>query len=166
MMLSAKEKRRRIVNSADDEDQQMKRSAKRKRRRMKKHLASVHQQGVTVQSADAIGQEDVAVEIISRHEDPAGSNSTSSRELIYISCCYSSSRKKSRRKESIEEGAKCSSRCVISAAKQLTKGCQLLSSIQNGESDRSLQRKGRKYFYFTEERCTKVERRQDSLLER
>ncbi|KZV06616.1 hypothetical protein F511_45904 [Dorcoceras hygrometricum] len=66
-----------------------------------------------------------------------------------------------RRKE-----AKCSSRCVISAAKQLTKGCQLLSSIQNGESDRSLQSKGRKYFYFTEERCTKVERRQDSLLER
>ncbi|KZV48677.1 hypothetical protein F511_26125 [Dorcoceras hygrometricum] len=90
----------------------------------------------------------------------------SSRELIYISCCYSSSRKKSRRKESIEEGAKCSSRCVISAAKQLTNGCQLLSSIQNEESDRSLQSKGRKYFYFTEERCTKVERRQDSLLER
>ncbi|KZV13533.1 hypothetical protein F511_45304 [Dorcoceras hygrometricum] len=113
-----------------------------------------------------IQQEDVAMEIISRHEDSAGSNITSSRELIYISCCYSSSRKKSRRKESIEEGAKCNSRCVISAAKQLTKGCQLLSSIQNGESDRSLQRKGRKYFYFSEERCTIMERRQDSLLER
>ncbi|KZV06607.1 hypothetical protein F511_45911 [Dorcoceras hygrometricum] len=30
-------------------------------------------------------------------EDSAGSNSTSSRELIYISCCYSSSRKLSSR---------------------------------------------------------------------
>ncbi|KZV40496.1 hypothetical protein F511_40448 [Dorcoceras hygrometricum] len=37
---------------------------------------------------------------IQSREDSAGSNSTSSRELIYTSCCYSSSRKKSRRKES------------------------------------------------------------------
>ncbi|KZV28782.1 hypothetical protein F511_06702 [Dorcoceras hygrometricum] len=46
-------------------DQQKKRSAKKKRRRMKKHLATDHQQGATIQ------QEDVAMEIISRHEDSA-----------------------------------------------------------------------------------------------
>ncbi|KZV31185.1 hypothetical protein F511_05658 [Dorcoceras hygrometricum] len=49
------------------------------------------QSQATVQSADAIG-EDVAMETISRCEDSAGSNSTSSRELICISCCYASSR--------------------------------------------------------------------------
>ncbi|KZT76942.1 hypothetical protein F511_46031 [Dorcoceras hygrometricum] len=66
-----------------------------------------------------------------------------------------------------------SSRLESAGAKQLITyeelrkaGCQLLSSIQNEESDRSLQSKGRKYFYFSEERCTKMERRQDSLLER
>ncbi|KZV36170.1 hypothetical protein F511_29172 [Dorcoceras hygrometricum] len=97
-----------------------------------------------------------------------------------------SSRKKrrSRRSEEIQPVARfsrkiqqkrkrSSSRLESAGAKQLTTyeelrraGCQLLSEIQNGESDKSLQRKGRKYFYFTEERCTKIERRQDSLLER
>ncbi|KZV55719.1 hypothetical protein F511_28450 [Dorcoceras hygrometricum] len=77
----------------------------------------------------------------------------------------------------IEERAKCSSRGDISAAKQLTiyeelrkAGCQLLSSIQNGESDSSLQKKRTQVLflcrYYTEERCTIIERRQDGLLKR
>ncbi|KZV47736.1 hypothetical protein F511_11939 [Dorcoceras hygrometricum] len=86
-------------------DQQKKRSAKKKRRRMEKHLATVFNQGATVQSADAFGQEDVAMEIISRREDSAGSNSTFSRELICISCCYASSRCEIKSLEEKEQSA-------------------------------------------------------------
>ncbi|KZV28644.1 hypothetical protein F511_34086 [Dorcoceras hygrometricum] len=46
-------------------------------------------------------------------------------------------------------------------------GCQLLSSIQMAKATRSLQKKRTQVLfpcrYFTEERCTKIERRQDSL---
>ncbi|KZV30734.1 hypothetical protein F511_39514 [Dorcoceras hygrometricum] len=105
MMLSAKEKRRRIEN------QQMKRSAREeatsdvvedpvasysaisrcylkiaKRCRLHKLIRQRFALAINIQ------QEDVAMEIFSRHEDSAGSNSTSSRELICISCCYASSR--------------------------------------------------------------------------
>ncbi|KZV50026.1 hypothetical protein F511_12900 [Dorcoceras hygrometricum] len=84
------EKRRRIVISADDEDQQMKRSAKMKRRRVeiqqmllelaiakRCRLHELIRQRFAL--AINIQQEDVAMEIISRREDSAGSNSTSSR---------------------------------------------------------------------------------------
>ncbi|KZV18660.1 NBS-LRR resistance protein [Dorcoceras hygrometricum] len=108
-------------------DQQKKRSAKMKLRRMKKHLATVHHQGATVQSADAIGiqKEDVAMEIISRREESAGSNSTSSRCEI----------------QSLEEKKQAKSKAVDNLRRVARAGCQLLSSIQNDESDRSLQKK-------------------------
>ncbi|KZV58245.1 hypothetical protein F511_35780 [Dorcoceras hygrometricum] len=113
---------------------------------------------------------------ISSRKESAGSNSTSSRELICISCCYSTSRKLcifsrlGSQAQRIEEGAKRSSRRVKSAAKQLTKYQSWMSTAELISKWRKRQKpakeKGRKYFYFTEERCTKMERRQDSLLER
>ncbi|KZV36882.1 hypothetical protein F511_24546 [Dorcoceras hygrometricum] len=75
-------------DSADGFQQKKQKREKLKRRRRGGVSAENH-----CSSADAIGQEDVAMEIISRREDSAGSNSSSSRELICISCCYASSRK-------------------------------------------------------------------------
>ncbi|KZV25155.1 hypothetical protein F511_10416 [Dorcoceras hygrometricum] len=44
--------------------------------------------------------------------------------------------------------------------------CQLLSSIQMEKATEACKEKDASTFTFTEERCTKIERRQDSLLER
>ncbi|KZV38861.1 hypothetical protein F511_27076 [Dorcoceras hygrometricum] len=81
-----------------------------------------------IQQRATIQQEDVAMEIISRREDSAGSNSTSSRELICISCCYASSRCEIQSQDPVarfsrkiqQKRKRSSSRFGSAGAKQLT----------------------------------------------
>ncbi|KZV45159.1 hypothetical protein F511_22361 [Dorcoceras hygrometricum] len=113
-------------------------------------------------------------------DEPDASNSSIQSKSLYESAVAKSTSRKlcifsrlGSQAQRIEEGAKRSSRCVKSAAKQLTNYQSWMSTaelISNGESDSSLQKKRTQVLflcrYFTEERCTKMERRQDSHMER